>query len=160
MTDVLTPEQRRLNMSRVRGRDTKPEMQLRRALHGRGLRFRLHRHDMPGRPDIVFPRHKAVVFVHGCFWHGHGCTLFKVPQTRRAFWLEKISRNRRRDDLSIRKLQAAGWRVLVVWECSLRGPSRLPLPFLCDQVQAFLTAPELSLRQIPAGGSSHGWKAS
>src|SRR5688500_15794308 len=97
MTDVLTPEQRRLNMSRVRGKDTKPEMLLRRGLHACGLRYRLHPKDVPGRPDLVFPRHGAVILVHGCFWHGHDCPLFKWPATRAEFWRKKIEGNRARD---------------------------------------------------------------
>ena len=96
-TDVLTPEQRGLVMSRIRGKDTKPEMLLRRGLHGRGLRYRLHGAGIPGKPDMVFPKHRAVVFVLGCFWHGHGCSLFKWPRTRAAFWKTKISRNMERD---------------------------------------------------------------
>jgi DNA mismatch endonuclease, patch repair protein len=126
MSDVLTPEQRRLNMSRIRGKDTKPEMLLRRGLHARGLRYRLHRADLPGRPDIVFPRYRAVILVHGCFWHGHNCSLFKLPATRREFWQAKIEGNRVRDARDLRRLADAGWRVLVVWECALKGPFRLP----------------------------------
>ena len=90
VTDVLTPVQRRLVMSRIRDKDTKPEMILRRGLHGRGLRYRLHGADLPGKPDLVFPRHRAVVLVHGCFWHGHGCSLFRWPKTRATFWRTKI----------------------------------------------------------------------
>lgn len=90
MADVLTPEQRRLNMSRIRGRDTKPELLLRRGLHARGLRFRLHRKDLPGCPDLVFPRFRVTVFVHGCFWHGHECPMFKWPGTRTDFWRRKM----------------------------------------------------------------------
>ncbi len=124
MADVLTPQQRRLNMSRIRSRDTKPELLLRRALHARGLRFRLHRKDLPGCPDLVFPRFRAVVFVHGCFWHGHACHLFKVPETRRAFWQRKIRANADRDHKAVATLRSERWRVLTVWECSLRGRGR------------------------------------
>lgn len=124
MTDVLTPEQRRLNMSRVRGKDTKPEMLLRKGLHARGLRYRLHPKDVPGKPDLVFPRYRAVILVHGCFWHGHNCPLFKWPATRPEFWRKKIEGNRARDARTLEELQAAGWRTLVVWECALRGPGR------------------------------------
>ncbi|MDY0872660.1 very short patch repair endonuclease [Dongia rigui] len=124
MVDVLTPEQRRLNMSRVRSKDTKPEWLLRRGLHRMGFRFRLHSRDLPGRPDLVFPRHKAVIFVHGCFWHGHNCSLFKLPETRQAFWQSKIDSNRKRDEQILDRLRSAGWRVMLVWECALRGPRR------------------------------------
>ncbi|MGE4251732.1 MAG: very short patch repair endonuclease [Parvibaculaceae bacterium] len=125
--DVLTREQRRLNMSRIRGRDTKPEMMLRRALHSRGLRFRLHIRDLPGCPDIVFPRYRAVIFVHGCFWHGHDCPMFRLPATRRNFWAAKICRNQQRDRKAMKALINASWRVLSVWECAFKGPARRSL---------------------------------
>jgi DNA mismatch endonuclease (patch repair protein) len=139
MADVLTPEQRRLNMSRIRGRDTKPEMLLRRGLHARGLRFRLHRRDLPGCPDLVFPALRAAVFVHGCFWHGHDCAMFKLPATRTEFWSAKIEGNRRRDIRALQDLSAAGWRTFVLWECDLRGPARRPLETVIDDVVAWLT---------------------
>jgi DNA mismatch endonuclease (patch repair protein) len=125
MVDVLTPAQRQLNMSRIRGKDTKPELLVRRGLHALGFRFRLHRKDLPGRPDLVFPARRAVIFVHGCFWHSHDCPMCKMPATRAEFWRAKIAGNRDRDEQAVRALTAAGWRVLVVWECALRGPSRL-----------------------------------
>lgn len=138
MADVLTLEQRRLNMSRIRGRDTKPEMVLRRGLHALGLRFRLHRKDLPGKPDLVFPRAQVVIFVHGCFWHGHNCPMFKWPATRRDFWKVKISGNRKRDKSSVDTLQSAGWRVLVVWECALRGPGRRPVQEVLQECERFV----------------------
>jgi len=108
-------------MSGIRGKDTKPEMVLRRALHADGFRYRLHDKSLPGRPDLVFPRFKAVVFVHGCFWHGHaGCPYFKVPSTRAEFWTAKIEGNRSRDERDRVALEAAGWRTAVVWECATR----------------------------------------
>ncbi len=138
--DVLTPDQRRLNMSRIRGKDTKPEMLIRRELHAAGFRFRLHRRDLPGRPDLVFPARKAVIFVHGCFWHGHTCPMCRLPSTRPEFWAAKIDGNRRRDQAAIEALGADGWRVLVVWECALRGPARLKmgkaLKGCCDFLQS------------------------
>jgi DNA mismatch endonuclease (patch repair protein) len=124
MTDVLTSAQRQLNMSRIRGRDTKPEMLVRQGLHVRGMRYRLHDRKLPGRPDLVFPRYGAVVFVHGCFWHAHGCALSKVPATRRDFWEQKLEGNAARDRKAVASLHADGWRVLVIWECALRGPAR------------------------------------
>jgi DNA mismatch endonuclease (patch repair protein) len=127
MVDVLTPEQRRLNMSRIRGRDTKPEMIIRRGLHACGLRYRLHERDLPGRPDLVFPKFRAAVFVHGCFWHSHGCGLSKLPATRQDFWKKKLDSNAARDRAAINALCSLGWRVLVVWECALRGPRRMHL---------------------------------
>ncbi len=138
MVDVLTPEQRRLNMSRIRGRDTKPEMILRRGLHALGLRFRLHRKDLPGRPDLVFPRYRAVIQVHGCFWHGHDCPMFKWPATRAEFWKEKIVGNRRRDRASLGALHESGWRVLVVWECALRGPRRRSVRDVLSRCEGFV----------------------
>jgi DNA mismatch endonuclease, patch repair protein len=107
-------------MSRIRGKNTKPEVALRKALFGLGFRYRLHSKKVPGRPDIVFPRHRAVVLVNGCFWHGHDCRLFKWPQGNEAFWRKKIEGNRRRDERVIRELAEAGWRTITVWECSIR----------------------------------------
>lgn len=122
--DVKTQEQRRLNMSRIRGRDTTPELLLREGLHARGYRFRVNVTGLPGRPDIVFPRYRAVIQVNGCFWHGHDCHLFKMPTSRQEFWSEKIAANRQRDRRTDQALSEAGWRVLTVWECSLKGTKR------------------------------------
>lgn len=138
MADILTPEQRRLNMSRIRGKDTKPELALRHGLHARGLRYRLHRKDLPGRPDMVFPRYRAAVLVHGCFWHGHDCSLFKLPTTRREFWAAKIEGNRARDLRDLAALAAARWRVLVVWECALKGSARLPADAVLAEITSWL----------------------
>jgi DNA mismatch endonuclease (patch repair protein) len=112
-------------MSAIRDRNTKPELVVRRALHRLGLRFRLHDRRLPGRPDLVFPKHRAVVFVHGCFWHHHDCHLFKWPQTRSEFWRGKIKRNVQNDEAALSQLRAGGWRVAVVWECALKGRHRL-----------------------------------
>lgn len=145
MTDVLTPAQRRLNMSRIHSKDTKPEMLLRRGLHAQGFRFRLHRRDLPGCPDLVFPRFRSVVFVHGCFWHGHDCRMFKLPTTRTTYWAGKIHGNQARDVHVIGELEAAGWRTLVVWECALKGPERQALSEVLAQVSSWL----LSARKAP-----------
>lgn len=142
MVDVLTAEQRRLNMSRIRGRDTKPELLLRKGLHAAGFRYRLHARGLPGRPDMVFPRFQAAVFVHGCFWHGHNCPRFKLPGTRQEFWLAKITGNRQRDQRKAIELEAAGWRVLTVWECILKGPARRPLAEVTGCCSAFLKSEE------------------
>ncbi|WP_114861707.1 very short patch repair endonuclease [Azospirillum brasilense] len=125
-------------MSRIRGKDTKPEMVLRRGLHAAGLRFRLHARDLPGRPDLVFPRHRAIVLVHGCFWHGHGCPMCRLPATRTEFWAKKLESNRERDRRSADALRAVGWRLLTVWECSLRGRARLPLDVLLHRCSDFI----------------------
>lgn len=107
-------------MSGIRGKNTKPELMIRKALHARGFRYRLHC-DLPGKPDICLPKHRAVIFVHGCFWHGHGCHLFKWPKTREEFWRAKIERNREVDARAMDALLQAGWRVATVWECALKG---------------------------------------
>jgi DNA mismatch endonuclease (patch repair protein) len=109
------------NMSAIRGKDTAPEIVVRRALHRMGFRFRLHSTSLPGRPDIVLTRHRAAIFVHGCFWHRHdGCRFASTPSTRRKFWADKFERNVHRDWRNIQDLRRMGWRVLVVWECALR----------------------------------------
>lgn len=123
MVDTLTPEQRSAQMSRIRGSNTKLEILVRKGLHGRGLRYRLGGSKLPGRPDIVLPKYRTVVFVHGCFWHGHDCPLYRLPKTRPEFWADKIGRNRSRDQRVVEELRSTGWQVLTVWECSLRGRS-------------------------------------
>jgi DNA mismatch endonuclease (patch repair protein) len=121
MSDVLTSGQRRLNMSRIKGRDTKPELLIRRGLHERGLRYRLHVRSMPGTPDLVFPRFRTVVFINGCFWHQHGCKFSKLPVTRVDFWRKKFEGNVARDNAAIKSILSSRWRVIVVWECAMRG---------------------------------------
>lgn len=126
MTDVHTPEQRSYNMSRIRGRDTKPEMVVRSMVHAMGYRFRLHRRDLPGVPDLVFPRLRRVIFVHGCYWHMHRCRWGRVvPATNTEFWQTKRSGNAARDRAAQRELKRNGWNVLVVWECELRDREHL-----------------------------------
>ncbi len=128
MTDVLTPAQRSYNMSRIRGVHTKPEMRVRKLLHAAGLRYRLHGKDLPGKPDLVFPRARAVLFVHGCFWHMHRCKYGKpVPATNKTFWAEKRRSNVDRDKRNRAALRAQGWRVFEVWECHTRSEDRLPV---------------------------------
>jgi len=114
-------------MAGIRGKDTRPEMLIRKGLHSRGFRFRLHDRTLPGKPDIVLPRYRAVILVHGCFWHGHDCHLFKWPSTRADFWRKKIYRNQEKDAESLGLLQTEGWRVLVIWECALKGRTKRPL---------------------------------
>lgn len=126
MADKLTPPQRSANMSRVRNKNTEPELLVRRVLHSAGYRFRLHRRDLPGSPDIVLPKWKTAIFVHGCFWHGHdGCRRSKLPATRTAFWKAKIERNRDRDRATNEGLVALGYRVVTLWECELRSESSI-----------------------------------
>ncbi|MGD2131347.1 MAG: very short patch repair endonuclease [Maricaulaceae bacterium] len=135
-TDVFTPAQRSAVMARVKSKNTKPEMLVRRAAHALGYRFRLHRKDLPGAPDLVFASRRAVIFVHGCFWHGHDCARgARMPKANAAYWRAKIARNRARDAASTQALEADGWRVLTVWECELK---RDDLP---DRLSAFLGPP-------------------
>lgn len=129
-------------MARIRGKDTKPELLVRRALHARGLRYRLHVRALPGRPDMVFPKHRAVILVHGCFWHGHDCSLFRLPGTRREFWEAKIAGNRARDALVLEKLAALGWRVFNIWECGMRGPGRVGLDAVVERCESWLLSDE------------------
>lgn len=122
MTENAVTPQRSRNMRAVRSKDTRPEMKVRRTLHALGLRFRLHRGDLPGRPDIVLPRYRTVVFVHGCYWHRHeGCHRASVPKTRVDFWNRKFDANRERDRRSELALSNLGWKVIVVWECEISG---------------------------------------
>jgi DNA mismatch endonuclease (patch repair protein) len=120
VVDHLTPEQRSRNMSAVRNRNTAPELLVRRAAHRLGLRFRLHRSDLPGSPDFVLPKHRIAVFVHGCFWHGHGCRRSKLPQSNAEFWKKKVEKNRDRDRKARRGLARLGWKVVTLWQCQLR----------------------------------------
>jgi DNA mismatch endonuclease, patch repair protein len=112
-------------MSGIRGKDTKPELVVRRGLHSAGFRYRLHEKSLPGRPDLVFRRHSAVLFVNGCFWHGHDCSIFKWPLSRHEFWRTKIEGNVERDRRALQQLRSAGWRVLTIWECALKGKFKL-----------------------------------
>jgi len=121
MADVHTAEQRSRNMAAIRGTNTKPEIIIRSALHRQGFRFRLHRKDLPGRPDIVLPRHHAAIFVNGCFWHGHQCPLFHWPEKRKKFWREKIGDTIKRDAKNRKLPRKEGYRVMTIWECALKG---------------------------------------
>jgi DNA mismatch endonuclease (patch repair protein) len=117
--DVLTNEQRHYNMSRIRSKNTKPELIVRKYLWNRGFRYRLQRKDLPGKPDIVLPRLRIVIFVNGCFWHMHRCKKFVLPSTNTVFWYDKLSKNRIRDKKNYRKLKKAGWSYIIIWECQL-----------------------------------------
>jgi DNA mismatch endonuclease Vsr len=116
---------RRRNMAAIRARDTKPELLLRRLLHALGYRFRLHRRDLPGRPDIVFPGRRKAIFVHGCFWHRHGCRNSVLPKARAEWWAQKLSRNVARDAAAVAALEALGWAVLIIWECEAKDERQL-----------------------------------
>ncbi|MEJ6021358.1 very short patch repair endonuclease [Ramlibacter sp. PS4R-6] len=126
MVDSLTKSERSERMRRIRNRDTRPERTLRSALHAKGLRFRLHRNDLPGRPDIVLPRFCTVIFVHGCFWHRHqGCSICTTPKSNTQFWQGKFDRNIVRDRRNVRQLRKLGWAVFTVWECELSSPLKV-----------------------------------
>lgn len=125
MADVHTPAQRSYNMSRVRSKDTKPELIVRKFLHANGFRYRLHDKKLPGKPDVVLPKYKTIIFVHGCFYHGHeGCRYFVVPKTRTDWWLDKINGNKRRDTENEAKLVADGWRIITIFECGLKPKTK------------------------------------
>jgi len=152
MVDVLTPAQRSHCMSRIRGAHTRPERLVRTLLFTLGFRYRLNVRDLPGKPDLVFPKYHAVVFVHGCFWHGHKCHLFKMPATNAGFWATKIERNRRNDARTLFALKKAGWRVMTIWECSLRGTWSIDLDVLAQEAAQWLrsAAGRKTLRGSPA----------
>jgi DNA mismatch endonuclease (patch repair protein) len=136
MIDTLTPAERSERMSRVRSKDTGPELAVRRIAHAMGYRYRLHQRDLPGHPDLVFVRHRKVIFVHGCFWHRHSdssCKLGRTPKSRLDFWLPKLEANAARDLKTEEKLQARGWKILVVWECELTD-----VPSLQKKIRLFL----------------------
>ena len=141
--------QRSRVMSRIRGSNTKPEILIRKMLHARGFRFRLHRKDLPGRPDIVLPRYNAVIFVNGCFWHGHNCHLFRSPKTREDFWHEKLNTNIERDRRNIALLRQSGWRVYIVWECAVRNSTQKDIQSLSDDIKEWLLSESTA-------GESHG----
>lgn len=142
MADTMTPGERSKRMARVRGKNTRPELLVRRLIHHMGYRFRLHRKDLPGKPDLVFPRYRSVIFVHGCFWHRHpspDCPLARLPKSRLDFWEAKLAANRDRDLRVQQALASAGWKVFIVWECELRNNEqsrnniRLFLEGACEQ---------------------------
>jgi DNA mismatch endonuclease (patch repair protein) len=136
--DVVDPSTRSRMMSGIRGRDTKIEVAIRKALHARGLRYRTDVRSLPGRPDIVLPRWRAAILVHGCFWHAHNCGLYRVPATRRKFWREKLEGNAARDRRNLDALLAAGWRVAVVWECALRDRPHVEIEQVADKVAKWI----------------------
>lgn len=136
MADVHEPEVRSYNMSQIPGKDTKPEMMVRKFLHSNGFRYRLHVKDLPGKPDLVLPKYNSVIFVHGCFWHAHeGCEYFKIPKTRTEWWKEKLFGNKKRDERNIEKLEEESWNVIVVWECELKSNKEKKLKQLAQQLE-------------------------
>lgn len=138
-------------MSGIRGKNTKPELMVRKALHARGFRYRLHCKDLPGKPDLCLPKHRAVIFIHGCFWHGHDCHLFKWPKTRPEFWKAKIQRNQVVDASAKARLLADDWRVMEIWECSLKGRDALPMERVASNVASWLQSTDRESQIAPAG---------
>ena len=139
MPDKLTPAQRSRCMSRIRGRDTRPEILVRRGLHARGFRFRLQDRRLPGRPDVVLPKYGVAIMVNGCFWHGHkGCRYATRPKSNVEFWEAKIARNRHRDEVTAAHLEALGWHVVTIWECELRGTASVDarIDALADEIRS------------------------
>lgn len=156
MVDVVDPATRSRMMAGIRSKNTKPERQVRSALHRRGFRFRLNQALLPGKPDLVFRKHNAVIFIHGCFWHGHDCPLFKWPSSNTAFWRNKIERNRAKDVEVIATLKKTGWRVMVIWECALKGKAQMVrLPYTVDRVCTWLLRSNYSFKEI--SGSAVAW---
>ena len=142
MADVVDSATRSRMMAGIRATNTRIEIMVRKALHAQGFRYRLHPRGVPGKPDAVFPRFHAVLFVNGCFWHGHDCPMFRVPATRQEFWASKFARNRLRDNDVRRQLRSAGWRVLTVWECALRGRGAIGLASVTARAAAWLRGNE------------------
>jgi len=135
MVDQITSEKRSWVMSRVKGRNTTPERIVRSLLHKNGYRFRLHKKDLPGNPDIVLAKYKSVIFIHGCFWHQHkGCKKAKIPEQNRSYWTKKFGRNKKRDEKALKKLNENGWKVLIIWECEIKKGEQ----FLIAETNSFL----------------------
>lgn len=136
MADTLTRAERSERMGRIQNKDTKPEMRVRKIVHGMGYRYRLHKANLPGKPDLVFAGRRKVIFVHGCFWHRHpdpSCSLARLPKSKLDFWVPKLETNRQRDEANVRELEQAGWDVLTIWECQLRNEKELKI-----RIQVFL----------------------
>lgn len=133
MTDILVPTDRSKRMSLIQNKDTKPELIVRRLVHGMGFRYSLHRKDLPGKPDLVFTSRHKVIFVHGCFWHLHGCKAFRMPKSNIEYWVPKLEGNRKRDDKIHRELIEMGWNILTIWECELKQTALLK-----DRIKHFL----------------------
>lgn len=132
-------------MAAIRSKNTKPEILVRRGLHAKGFRFRLNQPTLPGKPDLVLAKHRALIFVNGCFWHGHDCAVFRWPATREAFWQKKIAGNIARDETNLAQLQEAGWRTGVVWECAIKGKHRLLQVEVIDSLSVWLSSEVRSL---------------
>lgn len=138
MADIVSKKKRSEMMSGIQGKNTSLEHKIRSALHKLGYRYKLHDKCLPGKPDLVLPKYNVVVLVHGCFWHCHGCHMFKWPSTRPEFWKEKITGNKKRDEKNIQQLKENGWRILVIWECALRGKYKLDFDLTIRSISAWI----------------------
>ncbi|WP_417465941.1 very short patch repair endonuclease [Kordiimonas sp.] len=148
MADIVDQATRSRMMSGIRGKNTRPEIIIRKALHKMGYRYRLHDRKLPGKPDLVFSGKKAVIFIHGCFWHKHDCHLFRWPSTRREFWQKKILGNCNRDEKTRACLSALDWRILTIWECSVKGKTRLPVDALLERTVSWLENTDVGNNEI------------
>jgi len=138
MADIVSEKKRSEMMSGIRGKDTKPELIIRKGLHRSGYRFKLHDSQLPGKPDLVFPKYNAIIFIHGCFWHKHDCHLFKWPSSRDQFWKDKLLGNEEKDKENNQELLALGWRILIIWECALKGKTCLYTNTVLESAAEFL----------------------
>lgn len=138
MADTVSPEKRSDVMSRVRSKDTKPELLIRKGLHALGFRYRLHAKNLPGKPDLVFAKYRSLIFVNGCFWHGHLCDLYRFPKSNTEYWKGKIKRNVERDAANLKRLNDTGWRILIIWECAIKGKARLPIEKVLNTASEWL----------------------
>lgn len=138
MVDVVDRQNRSRMMSGIKGKDTKPELVIRKALFAKGFRYKLHDKKLPGKPDLVFPKYHAVIFIHGCFWHRHNCHLFKWPSTRPDFWKEKINRTVDVDKRNYKKLKQDKWYILTVWECAIKGRGKVSFDKMIEQISTWL----------------------
>lgn len=149
MADIVDPRKRSEMMAGIRAKNTKPELVVRRLLHSLGYRFRLHHKDLPGKPDIVLPKWKTAIFVHGCFWHGHeNCPLFRLPKSRTEFWAAKIAANRERDAKVKGDLNKLGWKIIEIWECSSKGRVALPAKEICHALDHAIRQPDLMNSEV------------
>jgi len=145
VADIVSPKVRSRMMAGIRSKNTKPELIIRKGLHRKGFRFRLHDKGLLGKPDLVLPRYQAVVFVNGCFWHGHDCHLFRVPATRTDFWKQKISKNKENDKIATASLSDDGWRIATVWECALKGKGKIKEDDVIEMLSSWLKSEECTI---------------
>lgn len=140
MSDIVDQLKRKEMMAGIRNKNTRPEMIIRKELFARGYRYRLHQKELAGKPDLILPKYRAAIFINGCFWHCHDCHLFKWPQTRKEFWENKILSNKARDEINKNVLLQTGWRILIVWECALKGKTKLDRVRLIDEIETWIVS--------------------